>query len=127
MLPWLFAPIAIGLGIAAVVAASKGRSSRSSSSSSSSSSNRDEQIRRSKEREKNEKLSFYQNLISKKESALLSKYECHIKDSRKAPVVGRKKYEIAKIEKSLQILESMQQDICSKLEFANHRLSHKKL
>ena len=125
MLPWLFAPIAIGLGItAAVIAVSKGRSS---SSSSSSSSNRDEQIRRSKEREKNEKLSFYQNLISKKESALLSKYECHIKDSRKAPVVGRKKYEIAKIEKSLQILESMQQDICSKLEFANHRLSHKKL
>ena len=112
MLPWLFAPIAIGLGItAAVIAASKGRSS---SSSSSSSSNRDEQIRRSKEREKNESLSFYQNLISK-ESALLSKYECHIKDSRKAPVVGRKKYEIAKIEKSLQILESMQQDICSRL------------
>ena len=125
MLPWLFAPLAIGLGIAAVIAASKDRSS--SSSSSSSSSNRDEQIRRSKEREKNEKLSFYQNLISKKESALLSKYECHIKDSRKAPVVGRKKYEIAKIEKSLQILESMQQDIYRKLELANQRLSHKNL
>lgn len=125
MLPWLFAPLAIGLGIAAVIAASKDRSS--SSSSSSSSSNRDEQIRRSKEREKSEQLFFYQNLISKKESALLSKYECHIKDSRKAPVVGRKKYEIAKIEKSLQILESMQQDIYRKLELANQRLSHKNL